>query len=75
MPKEKTTTFEEDLKQLEEIVSKLENGETPLDDAIKEFTKAIELTKKCNSKLTEAEEKITQLVNEDGTLENFEVNE
>ena len=50
MAKEKESTFEEDLTNLEEIVKKLETGEVPLDDAIKEFTKAMELSKKCDTK-------------------------
>lgn len=73
MAKEKT--FEEELLELEEIVKKLESGEVPLDDAIKEFTKAMELSKKCDDKLKSAEEAITKLVNKEGNLENFEVEE
>ena len=72
---EKESTFEEDLTNLEEIVKKLETGEVPLDDAIKEFTKAMELSKKCDTKLKSAEEAITKLVNKEGNLENFEVEE
>ena len=75
MAKEKEKTFEEELIELEEIVKKLESGEVPLDDAIKEFTKAMELSKKCDEKLKSAEEAITKLVNKEGNLENFEVEE
>ena len=75
MAKEKESTFEEDLTNLEEIVKKLETGEVPLDDAIKEFTKAMELSKKCDTKLKSVKEAITKLVNKEGNLENFEVEE
>ena len=34
----KEASFEENLEKLESIVKKLESGEVPLDDAIKEFT-------------------------------------
>ena len=57
-------TFEESLEQLEEIVNKLETGDVPLDDAIDEFTKAMELVKVCNAKLNTAEEAIAQIVQE-----------
>ena len=36
---DENTSFEDNLKELEEIVSKLEKGDVPLDDAINEFEK------------------------------------
>ena len=66
-------TFEENLEELEKIVNKLEQGEVPLDDAIKEFTKAMELSKKCDEKLKKAEESLNKIVKEDGTLEEFKL--
>ncbi len=68
MKKEKT--FEENLKELEDIATKLESGDLGLDDAIKEFEKGIKLSKECSNKLDEAEKKINILVQgEDGKLE------
>ncbi len=76
MAKEKEElTFEESLERLEEIVKKLESGEVPLDDAIKEFNEAMKLAKSCDEKLKNAEEAITKIVAEDGTLEDFKVEE
>ena len=75
MPKKEEKTFEEELVELEEIVKKLETGEVPLDDAINEFTKAMEISKKCDEKLKKAEEAITKLVNKDNKLEDFEIKE
>ena len=72
---EKELTFEESLEKLENIVKKLESGEVPLDDAIKEFNEAMNLAKKCDEKLKTAEEAITKIVKEDGSLENFKVEE
>lgn len=72
---EKELTFEESLERLENIVKKLESGEVPLDDAIKEFNEAMNLAKKCDEKLKTAEEAITKIVKEDGSLENFKVEE
>ena len=39
----KVKTFEEALKKLETIVKELENGNEPLDEAIKKYTEAMEL--------------------------------
>lgn len=69
----KDKSFEDDLKDLEEIVKKLENGDIPLDDAIKEFSNATKLAKICDDKLKKAEESITKIVNPDGSLENFQI--
>lgn len=71
----KEASFEENLEKLESIVKKLESGEVPLDDAIKQFTEAMNLAKTCDEKLKNAEEAITKLVNSDGSLEEFKVEE
>ena len=73
--KEKESSFEENLETLEAIVKKIENGEVPLDDAIKEFTKAMKLAKICDKKLKTAEEAITKLVNQDGDIIDFKLEE
>lgn len=71
----KELSFEENLEKLEEIVKKLENGDVPLDDAIKEFNEAMVLAKKCDEKLKSAEETITKIVNNDDSVDDFEVKE
>lgn len=75
MAEKKELSFEENLEKLESIVKKLESGEVPLDDAIKEFTEAMNLAKTCDEKLKNAEEAITKLVNSDGSVEDFKVEE
>ena len=72
---EKELTFEESLEKLENIVKKLESGEVPLDDAINEFSTAMKLAKSCDEKLKSAEEAITKIVADDGSLSNFNVEE
>lgn len=72
---EKELTFEESLEKLENIVKKLESGEVPLDDAINEFNEAMLLAKSCDEKLKSAEEAITKIVNSDGSLSDFKVEE
>lgn len=71
----KELSFEENLEKLEEIAKKLENGDVPLDDAIKEFNEAMVLAKKCDEKLKSAEEAITKIVNNDDSVDDFEVKE
>lgn len=71
----KELTFEESLEKLENIVKKLESGEIPLDDAINEFNQAMKLAKNCDEKLKAAEEAITKIVNPDGSLSDFKVEE
>lgn len=68
-------SFEESLEKLEEIVTKLENGDVPLDDAIDEFNKAMQLVKLCNNKLSSAEESIAKIVQDNGEIVDFKPNE
>jgi exodeoxyribonuclease VII small subunit len=54
--------FESALKQLEEIVSQLESGDLPLEEALKKFEEGMKLSKFCSQKLDETEKRITQLI-------------
>ena len=60
---EKDIKFEEALENLEKIANELENGNLTLDEAVSKFEEGMELSKKCNSMLNEAEKKITILTN------------
>jgi exodeoxyribonuclease VII small subunit len=55
-------TFEQSIKQLEQIVQELESGDLPLEKAIKKFEEGIQLSKFCSRKLDETEKKITILL-------------
>lgn len=68
-------SFEENLKELEEIVLKLENGEVPLDEAINEFHKAMVLVKSCDDKLKDAKDSIAKLVKDNENIIDFNVEE
>jgi len=67
----KKQSYEESMKELEQIVKDLESGELSLDESIQKFEKGIELSKHCNSLLEDAEKKITLLIER----ENGDVNE
>lgn len=70
-------SFEEQMEDLEKIVSELENGKLNLDESVSKFEEGIKISKDCSKILEEAEKKITILVNQDGEMkeENFEANE
>ncbi|NBD30746.1 MAG: exodeoxyribonuclease VII small subunit [Alphaproteobacteria bacterium] len=61
-------SFEDALRELEEVVGKLERGEVPLDESIALYERGAELRKRCEAKLKEAEEKVAKLtLDGDGT--------
>ncbi|WP_407431377.1 exodeoxyribonuclease VII small subunit [Methanobrevibacter sp.] len=70
---DENVSFEDNLKELEEIVEKLEKGDVPLDNAIEEFKKAMDLVKACDDKLKDAQETIAKIVNENGEIVEFNV--
>jgi len=55
-------TFEQSLKQLEQIVRELESGDLPLELALKKFEEGVELSKFCSQKLEETERRISVLM-------------
>ncbi len=57
-------TFEQAMKQLEQIVQDLESGDIPLEKAIKKFEEGIQLSKFCTEKLDESEKRITILMHD-----------
>jgi exodeoxyribonuclease VII small subunit len=66
MPEKK---FEEAMQRLEEIVQSLESGDLPLEESLKIFEEGMKLVGYCNSKLDEAEKKVSLLIKEsDGQL-------
>ena len=66
---DKNMKFEEAVNKLEEIVRALEDGNTPLDRALKLCENGIALVRFCNEKLDSAEQKINMLVSgEDGKM-------
>ena len=62
---ESNVDFESTLKELENLVSKMEDGELSLDDSLKAFERGIELTRSCQSSLEKAELRIQMLTEND----------
>ena len=69
----KEENFEELMQKLEEITDKLEKEQLSLDDSVKLFEEGMKISKKCNSKLEDAEKRITILINQNDEIkeENF----
>ena len=59
---EKKMSFEESLKELENIVRKLESGDASLDEMLTLFEQGVARTKECNALLKNAEQKISVLM-------------
>ena len=68
-------TFEEAMKGLEQIVSKLEEGDVPLEKAIDYFQEGMLLSKMCHEKLQNVEKQMDYILRENGELAPFSVRE
>ncbi len=72
MASKKEKSFEDQLEELNKIAEELEKGELSLEDSVKRFEEGMKISKKCNEELDKAESKITELVNNNGSLEEVE---
>lgn len=66
--------FEQSFAQLEALVSQLESGDLPLDQALARFEQGIRLTRECQSALSAAQQKVQLLLQrgESITMEDFD---
>lgn len=69
-------SFEESIRQIQEIVQALEEGSLEIDESLKQFEKGIQLIRMCHQKLEQAEQQIKILtdIDADGNpiLSNFD---
>jgi exodeoxyribonuclease VII small subunit len=73
--KDKTAPdFEAALDELEKLVARMEEGDLPLEETLKQFERGIELTRQCQKALSDAEQKVEVLVEKSGqaAVESFE---
>ena len=70
----KPLDFEAAMRDLEEIVERLEHGDLPLEESLKAFERGILLTRNCQSALKDAEQKVEILLKKAGEsrVEEFE---
>jgi exodeoxyribonuclease VII small subunit len=59
-------SFEVALKQLEEIVAKLERGDVPLEESIAIYERGEALKKRCETLLAQAEERVEKIRTAEG---------
>lgn len=75
MDENEQLSFEEAMIELEKIVEQLEEGDVPLEKAINYYQEGMKLSKVCNDKLINVQEKMTKIMNEQGELKPFDIQE
>ena len=68
MGKDPDLSFEDALSQLEEIIHRMESGDSPLESLVKNYQSGVKLLKICRSKIERAEMKIKEVTDQDGKL-------
>ena len=61
----KTASFEDNLRQLEQILQELEDGDLPLEAALEKFETGIRLIKLCNQQLDAMEQRVEILLRDE----------
>ncbi len=67
--KKKKPDLEAALQQLESLVETLEDGELSLEESLQVFENGIKLTRECQQRLGEAEQKVQLLIEEQGQVQ------
>ena len=67
--KPKLPDFEQSLSELEALVAKLEQGDVPLEEALKTFERGVALTRQCQTALRTAQQKVEVLLARNGDEE------
>ena len=69
MARKKTAVdFEQSLGALQTMVERLESGDLSLEDSLSAFEQGVTLTRESQQALTQAEQKVSQLLEQDGQL-------
>jgi len=71
MPRKKNTEieFESAIAELEALVATMEEGDLPLEEALKQFERGVTLTRQCQQALEQAEQKVEILMEKAGAVE------
>jgi exodeoxyribonuclease VII small subunit len=69
--------FETAMRDLEELVERLEQGDLPLEESLAAFERGVMLTRSCQMALKEAEQKVEILLKKSGepSLEDFDTDD
>lgn len=69
---QKQLALEDALTRIETIINRLQSGKLSLQESMQEFQEGVKLVAYCNDTLEKAENKVTQLINDNNELENFD---
>jgi exodeoxyribonuclease VII small subunit len=64
--KQESPDFETAMRDLEELVERLEHGDLPLEESLAAFERGVALTRACQAALQEAEQKVEILLKRAG---------
>lgn len=64
--KSKIFDFEGALRELEALIKRMESGELPLEESLRQFERGMQLTRACQKALAEAEQKVKLLTQKQG---------
>ena len=67
--RKKAVDFEKALAELESLVATMEKGDMSLEESLKAFETGIKLTRDCQARLSEAEQKVEILIEQQGELQ------
>ena len=68
--KKKVSTLEENFRQLEEMIEKLEDKEIGLEESFVLYERGMKLLKQCNDQIDKVEKKV-MVMNQNGALDEF----
>lgn len=63
-------SFEEAIKELTDIVGRIEQGRIPLQESLQQYERGMALIKQCRTILKKAEERIEKITKEEESTEN-----
>ncbi|TVQ32191.1 MAG: exodeoxyribonuclease VII small subunit [Phycisphaeraceae bacterium] len=61
--------FEEAVQRLEQIIDRIERGEVPLEESLREYERGVALVRRCRGILDRAEQRVRELTEKPGTEE------
>ncbi len=59
-------SFEQALEQLEQLVERLEDGQIPLEDSLKDFEKGVALVRQLRERLDQAQQRVEKIMETEG---------
>ncbi len=67
MAKKAVASFDDQLKELEQLVTRMERGDLPLEESLQQFERGVQLVRQCEAQLQNAEQKVRILTRDNGT--------